>query len=394
MAGKVVPMSSRLLAVFAADLGSVNVSELCAGLGVSRETFYKYRRRYAAEGPAGLVERSRRPLLSPNQTSVEVEEAIIHWRKRLAENDEDHGAQSIVYRLVRDGWEQVPSVATVHRILVRNGHITPQPHKRPRSSWRRFVWPSPNGAWQIDATRWVLSGGGEVWVMDTIDDHSRLVPAALACESPTSETAWNTLSLGGERFGLPAHVISDNGLCFTGRFLPDRGEVGFEQNLRVAGIRHIRSTPGHPQTCGKLERWHQTLKKWLRARPLAGSIAELQVQLDRFCTYYNHDRPHQGLAGATPIEAWRATDRDTPSEPIPTDPGTRLSIIDRHGRISVGKWVIQVDAQRKGEQVLVIRNHLEVTIIAKGIVVRRLTIDPNRRYQPNHQPPGRRPTSR
>jgi transposase InsO family protein len=332
-------------------------------------------------------------LTSPNQTSPELEEAIVRCRKRLAENDEDAGARSIVYRLGRDGWDGVPSVATVHRILVRTGHVVSQPEKRPRSSFRRFVWPAPNGAWQIDATRWVLSGGGEVWVMDVLDDHSRLVPAAVACSGPTSDAAWNTLCVGGERFGLPAHVISDNGLCFTGRFLPEGGEVGFEHNLRAAGIGHIRSTPGHPQTCGKLERWHQTLKKWLRARSLAGSIEELQAQLDQFLTYYNTVRPHQALHGATPLEAWQATTRDNPGKPTPSQPGTRLSIIDGHGRISVGSWVIQVDARLAGKQVLVIRDHLEVTIISDGTVLRKLSIDPTRRYQPNGQPPGRRPTS-
>lgn len=390
MAGKVVPMSVRLLAVFTADLGSFSVSKLCGELQISRQTFYKYRRRFREEGPQGLVERSRRPHVSPAQTRPELEDEIVRLRKQLAEDGTDCGAQSIVYRLERAGWSEIPSVATVHRVLVRGGHVVAQPEKRPRAALRRFVWPTPNGAWQIDATRWVLAGGDEVWVMDLIDDHSRLVPAALACPGPTTEAAWTAFTEAGERYGLPAHVISDNGPCFTGRFLKE-GESAFERNLRAAGIRHICSTPGHPQTCGKLERWHQTLKQWLRARPLAQDLDQLQDQLDTFLDYYNQKRPHRALGGATPLEAWRASEPATPGEPLPGIDKTRLVNIDHYGRIKVGSYSIAIDSRLRGEQVLVITQGLEVTIIGQGKILRRLTIDPSRRYQPNGQPTGRRP---
>lgn len=277
----------------------------------------------------------------------------------------------------------------LHRGSDRPGLVFPQPEKRPRASFRRFVWPTPNGAWQIDATRWVLSGGKEVWVMDLIDDHSRLVPAALACPGPTTEAAWEALCRGAERYGLPAHLISDNGPCFTGRFL-NGGATAFELNLGAAGISHICSSPGHPQTCGKLERWHQTLKRWLRAQPLAKDIDGLQTQLDAFLLYYNHERPHRALHGATPFEAWQATEPARPGEAKTGIERTKLATIDRYGRIMVGRSSIQVDYRRRGEQVLVIASGLEVTIIGGGQVIRRLTIDPNRRYQPNGQPTGRR----
>jgi transposase InsO family protein len=389
MAGRVVAMEKRLLAVFTAGLSSVNVTGLCSELGISRQSFYKYRRRYVAEGAVGLVERSRRPGSSPLRTPPEVEEAIIRMRKELAGEGSDCGAQSIAYMLSRRGWEVVPSVATIHRVLVRRGQVIPQPEKRPRSAGLRFQWEQPNDAWQIDATRWVLSGRGEIWIMDLLDDRSRLVPAAMACAGPTTEAAWEAFSQGIGRFGLPARVISDNGTCFTGRFLD--GEVAFEQNLRAAGIRHICSSPGHPQTCGKLERWHQTLKKWLRARPLAGNIEELQTQLDQFLGYYNTNRPHRALAGATPLEVWQGAPKATPGPPIGTVPTARVLTVDSHGRISLAGFVIQIGAPFIGHRILAVTRGDQVSIFDQGRLIHSLQIDPTRRYQPNGQPTGRRP---
>src|SRR5687767_3571003 len=160
-------METKLLAVFTSGL-EVNVSALCAELGISRQTFYKYRRRWQTEGPAGLVERSRRPLSSPSQTPFEVEDLIVRLRKELIV---DNGAEAIGWHLQRRGLRV--SAATVHRVLVRRGMVTPQPEKRPKSSWKRFEWPRPNDAWQIDATVWALSDNREVWIMDVLDDHSR-----------------------------------------------------------------------------------------------------------------------------------------------------------------------------------------------------------------------------
>jgi transposase InsO family protein len=203
---------------------------------------------------------------------VEVEAEIVRLRKTLPL---DNGAQTIAYHLARAGRLPVPSVATIHRTLVRRGMVVPQPAKRPKSSWRRFEWPHPNDAWQIDATRWVLRGGREVWVMDILDDHSRLLIAARVCGGPTGDAAWDAFCTGTQHHGTPAHVMSDNGTCFTGRFLTG-AEAAFERDLRNLGVRHIRSTPGHPQTCGKLERFHQTLKRWLRTQPLARTHHQLQ----------------------------------------------------------------------------------------------------------------------
>jgi transposase InsO family protein len=383
MARKVITMEAKLLAVFTSGL-KINVRALCSELGVSRQTFYKYRRRWKVEGPTGLVERSRRPLSSPGQVGSEVEEAIVRLRKELAV---DNGAQAIAWHLGRD--DIVVSASTVHRVLVRRGMITPQPEKRPKSSWRRFEWPRPNDAWQIDATVWALADNREIWIMDVLDDHSRLLIAARVCDGPTVTAAWEALSHGIVEWGVPAHVMSDNGTCFTGRFLG--GTVNqFEHALRGLGVRHIRSTPGHPQTCGKLERSHQSTKRWLAAVGPATTPTELQAQLDAWRHHYNARRPHKAAGGKTPLERWHATERAEPLAAVPIPPTTGLRRVGVNGSISWDRYIIGLDSRRAGEQVLVVARDLHLTIHGQGGIIRELTIDPTRRRQPSGRPPGRR----
>jgi transposase InsO family protein len=380
-------METKLRAVFAAGLSSVRVTELCAELGISRQTFYKYRRRWEKEGPAGLVERSRRPLRSPQMMPAAVEDEVVRLRKELPL---DRGAQAIAYHLARSGWP-VPSVASIHRALVRRGLVVAQPHKRPRTAFRRFEWPRPNDAWQIDATGWVLSDGREVWVMDVLDDHSRLVVAARACAGPTGKSAWDAICDGSSRWGLPANVMSDNGTCFTSRFSGWAGETDFERDLRALGVHHILSSPGHPQTCGKLERFHQTLKKWLNGQPLARSQKQLQAQLDRFIGFYNTERPHRALHGQTPLERWSASPPATPGQPIGAPPNASLHPVGDQGRVSWHNYQINVGTEHAGQQLLIVARNDDVAVFGPGGLVRRLEIDPTRRYQPSGKPVGRRP---
>jgi transposase InsO family protein len=386
MVRKVTAMETRLLAVFTAGLKSVSVSGLCAELGVSRQTFYKYRRRFVAEGPAGLAERSRRPHRSPGMIPAEVEDEIVRLRKELPL---DNGAQTIGYHLARSGWA-VPSVATIHRVLVRRGLVQPQPQKRPRSSWRRFEWPRPNGAWQIDATRWVLAGGKEIWIMDVLDDHSRVLLAARVVDGPTGAAAWDAFCHASARWGLPAHVMSDNGTCFTGKRFSGT-VVDFERDLAALGIRHLCSSPGHPQTCGKIERSHQTTKRWLAAQPPARTTAKLQAQLDAWLAYYNDHRPHRALSGATPAERWAATSPDRPGPPITEPQRAELRRVNNIGSLSWDHTNIGVGKEYAGQQLLVIGRHHDIAIFSQHGLVRRLTIDPTRRYQPTGASPGRRP---
>lgn len=383
MAQKVVAMEAKLAAVFSSGL-RVDVTALCRELGISRQSFYKYRRRWAAEGPPGLVERSRRPRISPSQVPADVEEAIVRLRKELPL---DNGAQTIAYHLARRGLA-VPSVATVHRVLVRRGMVVPQPDKRPRSSWRRFEWPRPNDAWQIDATAWALADGHGVWVMDVLDDHSRLLVAARVCDGPTGEAAWDAFARGVAERGVPARVMSDNGLCFTGRF--HGAEVDFERTLRPLGVDHLRSAPAHPQTCGKIERSHQTTKRWLRTLAPAVDAEGLQAQLDDWREHYNRERPHKALKGSTPSERWSMSEPAVPGAPLPGPCRASLHTVSTAGHIGWSRYLVAVDTRLAGEQVLVVARDLDVSVHGRTGLVRRFTVDPTRRYQPNGGPPGRR----
>src|SRR5262245_13417693 len=306
--GKTVPMDKRLLAITAGGLAGVSVTSLCAELGISRKTFYEWRKRHDKEGPAGLEPRSRRPLSSPGQIPPWLEQRIVRLREQLPL---DNGAQTILFQLQRAGVEPLPHLRTVHRVLVRNGLVEPQPKKRPRSSWRRFEYDAPNACWQIDATHWELRNARTVWIMDLLDDHSRFMPAADAVASDTVEAAWSAFCHAADEIGLPAKVLSDNGMCFTGGPNAD-GAGTFTTNLAALGIVKANSRPYHPQTCGKLERAHQTLKKWLRTQPPARSLPELQRQLNQFRSYYNHERPHRALHGATPAERFHASQAARP----------------------------------------------------------------------------------
>ena len=250
-------MTSRLLAITTGGLPGVTITALCAELGISRKTYYEWRNRFDKEGPAGLEPRSRRPLLSPNQVPAVIEQLIVRLREQLPL---DNGALAIFYQMQRDGVVPLPSPRTIHRVLVRNGLVAPQPKKRPRSSWVRFEYDNPNECWQIDATQWELRDGRIAWIMDVLDDHSRYMPAADAVLSDTAEAAWKAICHAADEIGLPAKVLSDNGLCFTGG---GTGPGTFITNLAALGIVKANSRPYHPQTCGKLERAHQTLKKWL-----------------------------------------------------------------------------------------------------------------------------------
>jgi transposase InsO family protein len=377
MAQKVVAMEAKLRAVLTAGVAGVRVKDLCGELEISRQTFYKYKRRWEVEGPAGLVERSRRPHRSPGLISAPLEDEIVRLRKSLKI---DNGAQAIGYQLTRSGWT-VPSVATIHRALVRRGMVVPQPQKRPRSAWRRFEWPHPNSAWQIDASCWALRSGREIWVMDVLDDHSRLVVAATVCGGPTGKAAWGAFCDATSRYGLPAHVMSDNGTCFTARLLSG-GEAAFERDLRSLGVRHIRSTPGHPQTCGKIERFHQTLKRSLRSQPLARTHAELQHQIDSFVAFYNHDRPHSALHGATPSERWNASPPATPGHPIADTPHATLHHVVRNNLISWGRHRIAVGPGLVGQQLLVIARDNDLAVFGPTGLIRRLHLDRTRNYQP------------
>jgi transposase InsO family protein len=391
MAEKVVSMKIWSAVIAKADGLDVNVAAACATAGVSRTLFYKLLTRYEADGTAGLERRSRRPHTSPNQTSARVEDVVVELRKELADAGLDHGATTIQWHLGRrdDLVGEVPSVATIHRILERRGQIIGQPHKRPKSSWKRFEAPAPNEWWQIDSMDWTIATG-VVKVFNIIDDHSRVATRSRAVNEATSVEAWTTFCEAAQAFSLPAGCLSDNGLAFSGKL---RGfEVFFETSLRDAGIRPITGRAYHPQTTGKVERFQQTLKKWLRKQRLANNLVELQTQLDAFVHIYNHQRPHQGIGRQIPIDRFRATSASTPADhPLehPTFPDKirRTATVNRVGNVRIDGFTINVGRRyAEHDAIIFFDDHDHATVFINNNVARHLTIDRTRKYQPCANP--------
>lgn len=385
MGTKEVTMEIKYAAVFASvQAGGESVTSVCARLGISRKSYYKYLGRFSNEGLEGLQPRSRRPLSSPAATPPPMVELIMTARAELAVEGWDNGALSIFYRLLREGAEP-PAWRTIHRVLVRQHLVKPEPKKRPRASYRRFEFPAPDDCWQIDAFGYLLSGGEPAVIFEVKDDCSRTQIANLGWTVEDTVGAWECLARGIDDFGKPRLLLSDNSLAFTGR--AHSRIVLVEKNLMALGIKPITSRPHHPQTCGKNERGHQTLQQWLAAQPTAATLGELQTLLDRYQQEYNN-RPHQGLdPNQTPLERRIAAARHTPNPVRPDEPTlVRHCTVKTRGELSWDGVRIAVGAELAGRMLLVFATGDHLLIFYRHHLVRELTLDRRRRYQGLPQP--------
>ena len=386
MSVKEIPVSVRRLIV-SVDVEGLNVAEFCRQHGISRWSFYELRRRFALEGEAGLEPRSRAPKTVWNRTSAEVEEAIITERKRLEAAGLDAGAASIVSYLpaVLEPGVKVPSEATIWRILTKRGFIVPQPHKAPKHALRNFTAERANECWQIDATRWDLADGTEVKIINIIDDCSRVLIRSKAEYHCNTETALQAFAEGAQQWGWPERFLSDNANEF--RF-------GLAEAAAALGITAGHSRPYHPQTCGKVERLHQTLKKWLAAQPYAATLTELQQQLDQFTHIYNHTRPHRSLNRRIPAQVHTTTPKSGPADrPLNQPTDIRHLKVRSNGVICIGsRYDVSLGAAHIAQTVTVIITGLSCHVFHQGRLIRQLTLNPNRRNQPLYNKPGRPPT--
>ena len=390
-------MSKARLVVAAVEIEHRPISEVARDYRVARSWIYTLLARYRAEGEAGLEPRSRRPASNPRQLPVAVEERIIKLRKQLGEQGLDAGPHTIAFHLhTQTG--SAPAVSTIHKVLRRRGFITPQPRKRPRSSYLRFQAEQPNECWQADITHWYLAGpdtattGAQIEILDIIDDHSR---KALTCTARPVFTAVAVRDCFRDAFtthGLPASVLTDNGMVFTARHATGPGgRTALQTELATLGIVFKNSRPYHPQTCGKVERFHQTLKKWLIRQPPAATVADLQAQLDTFTEYYNTVRPHRSCHRRTPDDAHRSR---PPAGPADTPAGihwrVRTDHVDSYGKITLRHaghlHHIGIGHHWANTAVLMLIADLNIRIIAtaNGQLIRELTLDTNRDYQPQN----------
>ena len=368
-------------------------SVVSQGLGV-RATAKKYGvspawvctlvRRYRTEGPSALEPRSKRPLSNAKATPPEVEDRIIELRKELLEIGTDAGADTIHTHLEREGLV-APSLSTIQRILTRRGFVTPAPKKRPKSSYIRFEADLPNECWQSDMTHWHLDDGTGVEILTFLDDHSRLVLSIRVFPTTTMDNVRRLFAQTCNTHGTPASVLTDNGAIYNAG--ARGGRTGFESDLITAGVLYKHSRPYHPQTCGKVERWHRTLKGFLAKRP-AQTLGELQMILEDVVRYYNDVRPHRGIDRRTPSAAYNARAKAKPNTLI-NNPHWRIrkDVVDVRGHVSL-RYLgtmrhLNVGWNYRGQSIcLYVLDDVVTFATEDGEFIGETRLDPNRDYQP------------
>jgi len=374
------------------------VAQVAADHGVARSWIYELLARYRAEGDGAFEPRSRRPLASPSALPQATVELIIGLRRQLAGQGLDAGAHTIAWHLAEQHQLQV-SPATIWRTLQKAGLITAEPKKKPKSAYLRFAAEQPNEMWQTDFTHYRLSRpdgtpGVDTEILCFLDDHSRYALSITCHRRVTGPIVVAAFRQTVADQGIPASVLSDNGMVFTTRFAGGQAGRdtlnGFQTDLRRLGVIEKHSKPNHPTTCGKVERFHQTLKKWLKAQPRQPTtIAELQALCNQFVAYYNNRRPHRSLNRRTPAAAYQARPKAIPAASAQADPQARVrrDIIDTSGTLTLrhnGRLHhIGVGRTHARTPVLMLINGLQIRIIhaTTGELIRQLILNPAIDYQ-------------
>ncbi len=380
-------MHRNQLLITAIIVQGLSYREAARKYGVSRSWIHELHQRWLAEGDAGLEPRSRAPRTHPNQTPFEIRDRILQLRRHLTADGSDAGADTIGEYLAREGI--TVSRSTIWRVLQRAGQITPQPQKRPRSSWQRFTATQPNELWQSDFTHWSLTTGHEVEIIGWLDDHSRYLLHLSAHPRVTGRIVTDTFTTTTEAYGAPASTLTDNGMVYTTRLAQGGRQTGlnaFETLLRLKGITQKNGRPYKPTTQGKIERFWQTLKRYLAQHP-AATLPELQHILDEFQRLYNEHRPHRALGRKTPTFAYTLIPKATPR--TPDDSGiwqVRYDIVDTSGSITL-RYAGKLRhlgigrAHARTEIICLIHNQTATVITHTGDVLAEFTIDTEKDYQ-------------
>jgi transposase InsO family protein len=363
---------------------------------VSRSWGYELVARYRAEGDAAFEPRSKRPLRSPTKISNEMAALIVQVRDDLAGRGLDAGPATICWHL-QQHHDAALSPATVHRYLKAAGRVTAEPKKKPKSSYIRFEADQPNECWQSDYTHYPLADGTDTEIITWLDDHSRFALSITAHRPVKGPTVIDTFTRCVEEFAIPFSTLTDNGLVYTTRFSGggNGGRNGFESMLVRLGVIQKNSRPSHPTTCGKVERFQQTMKNWLRAqRDQPSNLEQLDALLDEFRNEYNQRRPHRSLHNRTPTAAYNSRPKAGPTGR--DDPHWRV----RHDRIDVGGKItlrhhgrmfkIGIGRPHARTRVVCLIKDLNIRIIhaTTGEILRTLTLDTTRTYQPTGKPEG------
>jgi len=384
-------MSRARLVITAVVLEGRPQAEVARAYGLSPSWVSRLVARYRDVGDAAFEPRSRRPLTTPTRTPAATIDLIVELRGKLSADGLDAGPHTIAWHLTRDH-DLTLAPATIWRHLRAAGLIEPTPSKRPRTSYIRFEADLPNQLWQTDFTHVRLADGTDTEVLTFLDDHSRFVLACTAHQRVRGADVVTTFRAAISHNGVPAAVLSDNGMVFTTRLAGGRGgRNAFESELARLHIEQRNSRPNHPTTCGKVERVQQTLKKWLTSRPRARDLDELQTLLDAWREHYNTARPHSSLNDRTPAAAYAAKDKAHPTGGAGTHQRVRHDRIDTNGKLTLrinGRLHhIGLGRTHARTPVIMLIADLDVRIVhaITGELLRELTIDPTRDYQPQQQ---------
>jgi transposase InsO family protein len=395
-------MSKARLVITAVVIEGRTQAEVAKSYGVSKGWVSKLVARYNAEGEAALEPRSRRPRSSPGALDPATADLILELRTKLTTGGLDAGPDTIAWHLTQHHGVII-SRSTISRYLAKSGLVIPEPKKRPKSSYVRFEAAMPNETWQSDFTHYPLTDTttfpNGVEIISWLDDCTRYalhVSAHTRITGPiVTATFRQTLAL----HGIPASTLTDNGMVYTARFAGGRGGRNtFEHELRRLHVLQKNSRPAHPTTCGKVERFQQTLKKWLRAQPIQpATIDELQTLIDAFADEYNHRRPHRSLPHrATPAARYATMPKALPGDS--RDPQThdrvRYDRVDKAGSVTIrhgGRLHhIGIGRTHAGTCVILLVQDLEIRVInaITGELLRELTLNPHIDYQPTGAPKG------
>lgn len=380
-------MHRNQLLITAITIQGLSYREAAKHYGVSKSLIHKLHQRWLAEGEAGLEPRSRTPHTNPNRTPDTVRARVLQLRNDLEAAGSDAGADTIRTYLARENITL--STTTIWRVLKAAAAITPQPQKRPRSSWTRFQAAQPNETWQSDFTHHQLSSGSEAEIIGWLDDHSRFLLHLSVHPRITGPIVTSTFRLAARTHGYPASTLTDNGMVYTTRLAQGGRQAGlnaFETLLRLEGITQKNGRPYKPTTQGKIERFWQTLKKYLAHHPCA-TLEELQRVLDEFRTFYNTHRPHRGIGRRTPAFAYELIPKAAPSTPEHPDIWqVRYDIVSANGTISIRHTgrLTHLGIGRghaRTEIICLIHGHHATVITHTGDVLGEYTIDPAKNYQ-------------
>jgi transposase InsO family protein len=389
-------MSKARVVVLEVVSGHLTVTQAARVYGLSRQHLYRLLSRYRHGGLEAVDPRSRRPASNPRAVPNEVIIAVVTLRQQLVADGLDAGPVTLQWHLTQRGLP-APSTSTIRRILHHHGLITPAPRKRPKSSYRRFAAEQPNECWQSDFTHWTLADGSGVEILNWLDDHSRFLLAATAYRRVGGPDVVASFTTTAAHYGLPASTLTDNGSVYTSRFT--HGHNDFERLLASLGITQKNGHPGHPQTQGKIERFHQTLKRWLTPRPRPATITAMQTLLDDFAVVYNTERTHRALpAGTTPAQAYQARPKASPPHTATSHVRIRHDTVDQFGKLTLrhGSRLhhLGIGRTHAATPVLILVTTTTVTVISKTghHVLSSHRIDPDRNYWRNQQKnPGQQP---